>query len=145
MAKKRERENTINKDIFITRIIKTIPEEPKLVKKIMAQIKNSRKKPRFHLNINEKQLQVHLAEVIKKWEKSQVSSLIDKFLSELKSSWQRGENVSLVGIFSSRVYRAASRKSRNPQTGRPILVPPKNRLKFRVSSKLKRILNNKLV
>jgi len=56
----------INKDILINRIAKTIPDESKLIGKVMGQIKNARKKPRIRLNINEKQLRVHLSEVIKK-------------------------------------------------------------------------------
>ena len=60
------KESVISKDILIARIAKTIPEEPKLIGKIIGQIKNTRKKPSIRLNINEKQLRVHLAEVITK-------------------------------------------------------------------------------
>jgi hypothetical protein len=61
-----EKENIANKDTIITRLAKNIPEESKLVKKIIREIKNARQKPRTRLNINEKQLQVHLYELIKK-------------------------------------------------------------------------------
>jgi hypothetical protein len=64
MAEKKE--NVINRDMLIERIAKTISDESKLVQKIMREIKGSRQKPRIRLNINEKQLQVHLLEVIKK-------------------------------------------------------------------------------
>ena len=59
-------QNIIRKDELIIRIAKTIPDESKLVKKVVQQVKNARKRPRIHLNINEKQLLVHLSEVIKK-------------------------------------------------------------------------------
>ena len=84
MAKKKE--NTISKDILIERIAKTISDESKLVKKIMREIKEARQKPRIRLNINEKQLQVHLSEAVKKWEKAQIPLLINKFLTEIKTS-----------------------------------------------------------
>ena len=61
-----QKENVISKDMLIARMEKTISEEPKLIGKIIGQIKNARKKPRVRLNINEKQLRVHLAEVITK-------------------------------------------------------------------------------
>ena len=78
--------NIVSKDTLITRIVGTIPDESRLVGRVMEQIKNARKKPRTPLNINEKQLRVHLSEVIKKWEKSQTSLLINKFLTEMKNS-----------------------------------------------------------
>jgi hypothetical protein len=78
--------NIVSKDTLITRIVGTIPDESRLVGRVMGQIKNARKKPRTPLNINEKQLRAHLSEVIKKWEKSQTSLLINKFLTEMKNS-----------------------------------------------------------
>ncbi|CAG8778333.1 8987_t:CDS:1, partial [Cetraspora pellucida] len=137
------KENITNKDIIIARITQTIPEEPKLVQKIIRQIKNARRKPRSRLNINEKQLRVHLAEMIKKWERDQVSRLVNRFLAEMKTSWQRGENVAFRGIFSTQVYRTPARKVNNPQTGQPITVQAKNRLKVRISPQLKKEINKK--
>lgn len=61
-----QKENVISKDMLIARIAETILEEPKLIGKIIGQIKNAREKPSVRLNINEKQLRVHLAEVITK-------------------------------------------------------------------------------
>ena len=63
---KDQKENIINKDELIARILKSIPEESKLVRKVIGQMKNARKKTRVRLNINEKQLRVHLGETIKK-------------------------------------------------------------------------------
>jgi nucleoid DNA-binding protein len=53
-----------------------------------------------------------------------------------------GDNVILWGLFSSQVYRTPSRKAKNPKTKEWIDIQAKNRLKFRVSSKLKREINN---
>ena len=63
---KDQKENIINKDELISRILKTVPEESKLVRKVIGQMKNARKKTRVRLNINEKQLRAHLGEAIKK-------------------------------------------------------------------------------
>jgi nucleoid DNA-binding protein len=136
------KKNVIRKNELISRIEKTIPDESKLIGKIIGQIKNARKKSRVRLNINEKQLRVHLSEIIKNWERSQISSSVNKFLTEMKTSWQKKENIVLPGIFSTQTYRTPPRKVKNPQTGRPMTVPAKNRLKIRISSKLKREINS---
>lgn len=63
----------INKELLIDRISQTIPDESKLVRKIIRQVKKSRKNPQLRLNVDEKQLQIYLSEIIKKWQKSRVS------------------------------------------------------------------------
>ena len=60
----------------------------------------------------------------------------------MKTSWQKGESVILWGIFSAQVYRTPARQVKNPQNGQLIKVPAKNRLKIRISSKLKREINS---
>jgi hypothetical protein len=83
-----QQRNVINKDLIVNRIIeKTLDESgSKLVKRIIRQVKNSRKKPKTYLNIDEKQLNHLLFELIKKWQKSQISSSVDKFLAVIKDS-----------------------------------------------------------
>ncbi|CAI2183226.1 156_t:CDS:2 [Funneliformis geosporum] len=104
---------------------------------------DSRKKPRIRLNIDEKQLQFHLNELTKYWSEKKASQTINKFLEEVKSSLQRKENILLYGYFGLKVCRSAARQVRNPQNGNLITVKEKNRLSFRVSSKLKREINKK--
>lgn len=138
-----QKENVINKDILVTRIANTTSHEPKLVAKILRQIKSARKKPGLRLNINEKQLAVHLNELTKYWAARKASQIISKFLEEIKSSLQRKENILFYGYFGLKVRRAAARQVRNPQSGELITVKEKNRLSFRASSKLKREINIK--
>jgi len=59
------KENTVNKDNLVARIQKSASEEKRLVGKIIGQIKQVRKKTKVPLNINEKQLRVHLNKIIK--------------------------------------------------------------------------------
>lgn len=139
---KGQKKNIINKDLLIDRISRTAPDESKLVRKIIRQVKKARKNPQIRLNVDEKQLQIYLSELIKKWEKSQTSLSVNKFLTEIKTSWKMGDNVILWGLFSSQIYRTPSRKAKNPQTGQSMIIKEKNRLRFRVSSKLKREINN---
>jgi len=48
----------------------------------------------------------------------------------------------LPRIFGAQVYRAPARRARNPQTGQLTVIPAKNRLRIRISSRLKREINN---
>ena len=137
-----QQKKIVNKDLLIDRISRTAPDESKLVRKIIRQVKKSRKNSQLRLNIDEKQLQIYLSELIKKWEKSQISLSVNKFLSEIKTSWKIGDNVILWGLFSSQIHRTPSRKAKNPQTGQTMIIKEKIRLRFRVSSKLKREINN---
>jgi nucleoid DNA-binding protein len=137
-----QQKNIVNKDLLIDRISRTAPDESKLVRKIIRQVKKTRKNSQLRLNVDEKQLQIYLSGLIKKWEKAQISLSVNKFLTEIKASWKIGDNVILWGIFSSQIYRTSSRKAKNPQTGQSMIIKEKNRLRFRVSSKLKREINN---
>jgi nucleoid DNA-binding protein len=137
-----QQKNIVNKDLLIDRISRTAPDESKLVRKIIRQVKKTRKNSQLRLNVDEKQLQIYLSELIKKWEKAQISLSVNKFLTEIKASWKIGDNVILWGLFSSQIYRTPSRKAKNPQTGQSMIIKEKNRLRFRVSSKLKREINN---
>ncbi|CAI2200354.1 467_t:CDS:2, partial [Funneliformis geosporum] len=60
-----QKEKAANKETLITRIANATSHEPKLVEKILRQIKNARKKPGLRLNLNEKQLEAHLNELMK--------------------------------------------------------------------------------
>ena len=62
----------------------------------------------------------------------------------MKTGWQKGEIVILRGTFSAQVCRTPARRVKNPQNGQFMAVPAKNRLKIRISSKLKREINSKL-
>ncbi|RHZ35469.1 HU family DNA-binding protein [endosymbiont GvMRE of Glomus versiforme] len=154
------KENIINKDLLAIRIKKAIPEEKRLIGKIIGQVKSAKKKPNVRLNIDEKQLRIHLKDIIKTWEERKVTKIIDKFLEEIKASLQKKEEVLLWGYFSLKVYKTSKRKSFNPsiikqlknpelslqektelEKKKVIEIPPKNRISFRASSKLKREIN----
>src|SRR3954471_10994380 len=95
-----QKENITNKDTLIARTTKNISNELKLVNKIIKQIKNARKKPRVRLNINEKQLQFHLNELMKTRIERKVPQIINTFLEEIKLSLQKKENIIFYGYFS---------------------------------------------
>ena len=135
------KENIINKDALIARIKKDIAEDKRLVGKIVSQVKSAKKNPQTRLNIEEKQLRVHLHEEIKKWEERKVQKIINKFLEEIKVSLRKKEDIILWGHFSLKVHRSLPRKARNPQTGKEMMVKAKNRISFRASPKLKREIN----
>jgi hypothetical protein len=61
-----QQKNIVNKDLLIDRISRTAPGESKLVRKIIRQVKKTRKNSQLRLNVDEKQLQIYLSELIKK-------------------------------------------------------------------------------
>ena len=62
---KKQENVTVNKETLIERIKDKITEEKRLVGKIISQIRLARKKSGYHLNVDEKQLRVHLTELIR--------------------------------------------------------------------------------
>lgn len=130
------------KSTLINNIEKSIIEEEKIsVGRITGQIKQARKKANLPLNINEKQLRVHLIEEVKKIKKKIIPKIVNKLLEEIKKSLLKKENILLRGYFSLRVNRSVARRIRNPKDGRLMVIPARNRLGFRTSSKLKREIN----
>ncbi|RHZ36587.1 HU family DNA-binding protein [endosymbiont GvMRE of Glomus versiforme] len=149
----------VNKDNLIERTKKKVKED-KIISKIIRQIKQARKKPKVRQNIEWNQLEVHLREIIKVWEKKQTQKIIDGFLEEIKLSLQKKESILLWGYFGLKVHRSPKRKTVNPaivkilrtsklssqekaklEKKKMIEVPSRNRISFRASPKLKKEIN----
>ncbi len=65
--------------------------------------------------------------------KAEVSRVLDETLSEIRSSLDTGEGVSLRGFGNFKVTETAARKGRNPQTGEEIDIPAGRRVGFKLS------------
>ena len=150
----------VSKDHLIERVKKNNKDNNKLISKIIRQIKQAKKKPNARQNIEWKQAEAHLKEIVKVWEEKQTQKIIDEFLEEIKSSLQKKEDVLLWGYFSLKVYKTPKRMAISPTIARQLRdsnlsprkknelekkkmveVPPRNRISFRASSKLKREIN----
>jgi len=66
-------------------------------------------------------------------------NVVDLILEAIKERLSRGERVVLSGFGSFTVRRRKDKKGINPQTGRPVLIPGRNTVKFKPSKYLKSI------
>ena len=73
------------------------------------------------------------------------AEIVDLAFKTLKESLEKGERVKISGFGSFLVRAKNSRKGRNPQTGDQIQISARRVIIFRLSSVLKKSLNDKLL
>ena len=77
-----------------------------------------------------------------KLSQSEIESVIDIFSKNLKKALNAGRNVELRGFGTFFIKKIKEKHSaRNPKTGELIYVPEKNKVRFKASKKLKKIIN----
>ncbi len=77
-----------------------------------------------------------------KLNKDDFENIIDSFCSGLEKALKDGKNIELRGFGTFFVKRISEKYSaRNPKTGKLIYVPEKNKIRFKVSKKLKELIN----
>ena len=88
------------------------------------------------------------SELIKEFKKSypnflnkDLNKVIEIILKEIKNSLNRNEGVELrnFGTFRTTIQKASIR--RNPKTGEKIYVPKKNKVRFKMSKKIRQLIN----
>ncbi len=65
--------------------------------------------------------------------KSEVTTVVDAALDEIKNCLEKGESVTLRGFGTFRVTERGERRGRNPRTGEEITIPAGKRVSFRAS------------
>jgi DNA-binding protein HU-beta len=68
--------------------------------------------------------------------KAEANRALDSFVTNTTKCLKKGDRLSLIGFGSFSVTRRASRKGRNPQTGKEITIKAKNVVKFKPGSEL---------
>jgi len=68
--------------------------------------------------------------------------LVDSVLHDVEQALSAGERVELYNFGILEVVERAARTSRNPHTGEAVSVPAKKTVRFRPSSRLKKLINN---
>ncbi len=71
------------------------------------------------------------------------SFIVDEFFKLLKESLKAGEDVKISGFGVFTVKNKGERRGRNPQTGEEMVIKARRVVKFRPSSVLRRLLNEK--
>ena len=74
--------------------------------------------------------------------KQEAEEGVNLFFHSIKEAIQRGEEIEIRGFGSFRFRKRTSRAGRNPRTGEPVKVPPKNVLYFKPSKLLKELINS---
>jgi DNA-binding protein HU-beta len=69
--------------------------------------------------------------------------IIKAFKSSLLEELKDRRSVILLGLGTFRIVERRARKGRNPQTGKEIKIPAHKTIVFRVSPKVKQVVNGK--
>lgn len=89
--------------------------------------------------------QVFISEISKKLKLNKkevrVEDIVDAFLHTFEKFLVKGEKITFQGLFSLNSVERASRKGKNPKTGKEILIPKRRAIAFKVSPQLKEKLN----
>tara|TARA_Y100000996_G_scaffold298974_1_gene236884 strand:- start:107 stop:388 length:282 start_codon:yes stop_codon:yes gene_type:complete len=71
-----------------------------------------------------------------------IESIVDMFFQSIKNALKDKKTVELRGFGTFFIKEIKEKYSaRNPKTGELIYVPKKNKVRFRVSKKLKKLIN----
>ena len=74
--------------------------------------------------------------------KSELENVIDIFIKKIVKALSDGERIELRGFGAFFIKKIKEKFSaRNPKTGELIYIPEKNKVRFRASKKLKKIIN----
>lgn len=68
--------------------------------------------------------------------KADAKRALDSFIQNTTKALKKGDRVALVGFGTFSVAKRASRKGRNPQTGKEIQIPAKKVAKFKAGAEL---------
>jgi DNA-binding protein HU-beta len=69
--------------------------------------------------------------------KKQAQALMDGLVSTVVASVKKGEAVKIQDIGTFRVRKSAARMGRNPQTGEPVKIPARKKVRFTVAKSFK--------
>lgn len=64
-------------------------------------------------------------------------TMVDDFISILKTTIENGEEIEIRGFGSFRIHDQGPRPARNPKTGDEVMIPARKRVFFKPSKRLK--------
>ena len=73
--------------------------------------------------------------------KTDVNKTVDALIDVISEVLKAGDEVGLPGFGGFKVSQRAARTGRHPQTGQPMKIPASKSVKFKVSKKLKDLVN----
>ena len=76
-----------------------------------------------------------------KMTKTAVLTITDALMETIEGALKKGQKIQLVGFGNWQRVRRKARTGRNPQTGKPLNIPPKNVAKFTMGQHFFDMLN----
>jgi len=73
--------------------------------------------------------------------KAEAQKSLESFLDLITDTLQNGEKITLVGFGTFDVQQVQGRTGRNPQTGQPMQIKPKKRVRFKAGAELSGAVN----
>ena len=73
--------------------------------------------------------------------KGESAQVIETLFELMKQSLEEGDDVLISGFGKFSVVQKHQRRGRNPQTGEPIILPPRRVVTFKVSASLREKIN----
>jgi len=73
--------------------------------------------------------------------KKHVKVVLNSLLANIQSSVDSDDNVRLIGFGTFSLNRKKERPGRNPSTGKTIIIPAKNAVKFKAGSEFNAAIN----
>ncbi|RPF74605.1 MAG: integration host factor subunit beta [Rickettsiales bacterium TMED289] len=94
------------------------------------------------MGINKSDLLKKLSKNFPNFVKKDLSLLIEIILRSISNSLRKNERVELRDVFMFEAKKYKSKYSRNPRTGEKIYVPEKKILRFKMSERWKKKIND---
>lgn len=88
------------------------------------------------------ELIARLAEENPSYKLREIEKIVDVIFDEIAAALERGDRVELRGFGAFSVRQRDARTGRNPRTGQPVSVEPKNVPFFKAGKELRARLNN---
>ena len=95
------------------------------------------------MSIKKSDLIKHLSNNFPNFLKTDLTKLIDIVIDNIKVSLKKNERVELRDIFMFEAKKYKSKFARNPKTNEKILIPEKKIIRFKMSKKWQKIINEK--
>ncbi len=75
--------------------------------------------------------------------KKDLIKIVEIIINEIKDGLKRGERIELRDVFMFEAKKYGSRIARNPKTNERFYTPEKKLVKFKISQKWRKIINEK--
>ena len=96
------------------------------------------------MQINKSDLLKQFSDNFPNFIKKDLLKIIDIILEEIASSMKKGERVELRDVFMFETKIFKERSARNPKTNEKIFVPEKKNIRFKLSKKWQKKINEKI-